>query len=127
MVAALRLDADDVLGDGDLLGRVLDTFVTSQLRAEAAWATSRPQLFHLRDQDGRHEVDLVAELRGRKVVGIEVKSSGSPGPGAAKHLSWLRDQIGDRFHRGIVLHTGPRAYELGDRIIALPIATLWGS
>jgi hypothetical protein len=25
-----------------------------------------------------------------------------------------------------VLHTGPRAYELGDRIIAAPVSVLWG-
>lgn len=125
MVATLRLGVDDVLQDGNLLGRVIDTFVASQLRAEAAWAKSRPRLFHLRDQDGRHEVDLVAELRGRKVVGIEVKASGSPGRDAAKHLIWLRDQMGKEFHRGIVLHTGPRPYELDDRIVAMPIASLW--
>jgi predicted AAA+ superfamily ATPase len=125
MAATLRLGVDDVLEDGDLLGRVLDTFVTSQLRAEAAWATTRPRLFHLRDQEGRHEVDLVAELRGRRIVGIEVKASGAPGSAAARHLVWLRDQIGKDFHRGVVFHTGPRVYELDDRIVAMPIAALW--
>jgi len=27
---------------------------------------------------------------------------------------------------GVVLHTGPRSYELGERIIAAPICALWG-
>jgi hypothetical protein len=45
--------------------------------------------------------------------------------GAARHLAWLRDEFGDRFVAGVVLHTGPRAYELGDRLLAVPICTLW--
>ncbi|MBL8944098.1 MAG: hypothetical protein JNK45_13160, partial [Myxococcales bacterium] len=49
----------------------------------------------------------------------------APGPDAAKHLAWLRDELGDRFVAGVVLHTGPRAFALGERIIAAPICTLW--
>jgi hypothetical protein len=30
-----------------------------------------------------------------------------------------------RFVSGAVLHTGPRAFRLGDDIGAIPIATLW--
>lgn len=68
---------------------------------------------------------MIAELRGRKVVGIEVKSSASPGRGAARHLLWLEEQLGSRFHMGIVLHTGPRTYHLAERVVAMPIASLW--
>lgn len=126
LAGILRLGADDFIGDGDLLGRLLDTFVASQLRAEAGWARSRPILYHLREEGGRHEVDILAELRGRTVVGMEVKASGSPSRDTAKHLIWLRDKLGARFVRGIVFHTGPRVYELDERITAAPIATLWG-
>lgn len=34
-------------------------------------------------------------------------------------------ETGKRFVRGVVFHTGPRAYELDERILAAPIATLW--
>jgi hypothetical protein len=44
----------------------------------------------------------------------------------AAHLAFLRDQLGDRFLAGAVLHTGPRAFVLSDRIFALPICTIWG-
>jgi uncharacterized protein len=37
----------------------------------------------------------------------------------------MRDRLGDRFVRGIVFHTGPSAFQLSDRISALPICTLW--
>ncbi|MDQ3991894.1 MAG: DUF4143 domain-containing protein, partial [Actinomycetota bacterium] len=125
IAAVLRLDVNGVLRDGDVLGRVLDTFVAAQIRPELVLAATRPRLFHLRTQQGRHEIDLLAELAGRQVLGIEVKAQAAPDEGSARHLSWLRDRLGDRFSAGVVLHTGQRTYGLGDRIVAAPICTLW--
>ncbi|HWF52531.1 MAG TPA: DUF4143 domain-containing protein [Solirubrobacteraceae bacterium] len=126
ITTALRLTSQGVLGDGDLLGRVLDTFVVGQLRAETIGAESEPRLFHLRTEAGRHEVDVLVELGGQRVIGIEVKAAAAPTSGDAKHLRWLQGELGDRFVVGVVLHTGPRVYELADGIIAAPISTLWG-
>jgi len=39
---------------------------------------------------------------------------------------WLREELGARFVHGLVLHTGPRAFALSDRVSAVPIAALWG-
>lgn len=125
LAGVLRLDVNGVLRDGDVLGRLLDTFVTAQIRAELALAESRPRLYHLRAQQGRHEIDLMAELAGRQLVGVEVKADAAPDREAARHLAWLRDQLGDRFSAGVILHTGQRTYGLGDRILAAPICTLW--
>jgi hypothetical protein len=60
------------------------------------------------------------------LIGIEVKASAAPRASDAKHLAWLRDQLEERFVIGVVLHTGPRLFDLGDRIVAAPIAALWG-
>ena len=114
-----------VLRDGDLLGRVLDTFVAAQLRAEADVAQNRARLYHLRQEQGRHEIDLLAEVGAERVIGIEVKAASAPDSSAAAHLAWLRDRLGERFVAGIVLHTGPATFRLGDRIVAAPISTLW--
>lgn len=127
MGAALRTDALGFLRDGGLLGRLIDTFVAAQLRPEIAASTRSPRLHHLRDKNGRHEVDLLVELGGDRVVGIEVKATAAPGRGDAAHLEWLRDRLGDRFVAGVVLHTGPSTFELSDRVVALPIAALWKS
>jgi predicted AAA+ superfamily ATPase len=126
IVTALRLDARGVLGDGDLLGRVLDTFVAAQLRPQLAVSEARPRLHHLRTEQGRHEIDLIVELGGGRVVALEVKAAAAPSVGDTKHLVWLREQLGDRFLAGVVFHTGPRLYDLGERIVAAPIAVLWG-
>lgn len=124
--AALRLDVPAVMRDGDLLGRILDTFVAAQLRPEAALSESRPRLHHLRDKNGRHEVDLLAELAADRVIAVEVKATAAPTRSDGRHLAWLRDEFGDRFVCGVVLHTGTGVLRLGDRVLALPIAALWG-
>lgn len=125
VLAALGLDESDVLSDGTLLGRVIESFVVAQLRAEGALADPPHHLSHLRTDQGRREVDVVVELGGGRIVGIEVKAGSSARPDDGRHLAWLRDQLGDRFVAGAVLHTGPHAYELGDRLVAAPIAALW--
>ncbi len=125
LAGVLGIDAAAVLRDSGLLGRLLDTFVAAQLRSESVVAESRPRLYHLRTHQGRHEVDIVAELRGRRIVGIEITANSSHLKEAARSLAWLRDHFEDRFEAGVVLHTGPASYPLGDRISAAPISTLW--
>jgi hypothetical protein len=125
VASALRLDVNSILSDGDLLGRLLDTFVASQIRAELAISASKPRLFHVREEHGRHEIDLLIELSGQRVIAFEVKADSAPNTSAATHLNWLRNELKDRFVIGVVLHTGPRVYSLGERICAAPISSLW--
>jgi uncharacterized protein len=125
MAAALRLDEQGVLSDGGVLGRFLETFVVGQLRPEAEISRSRPRLHHLRTEGGRQEVDILAELGGKRVIGIEIKASAAPTRRDARHLVWLRDRLGDRFLAGVVFHTGPDAFQLARGIQAVPIAALW--
>lgn len=125
MSGLFGLTADAALRDGKLLGRVIETFVMSQLRAEQVVSPSRPRLYHLRQYDGRREIDVIAEVGAHAIVAIEVKAGAAPTPSDARHLAWLRDELGERFMTGVVLHTGPATFELGDRLIATPISTLW--
>jgi predicted AAA+ superfamily ATPase len=125
VAGVLRLDATGVLRDGDMLGRILDTFVAAQLRAELPMAISRPRLYHAREQGGAHEVDLVVEYGGQRVAGIEVKATAAPRRSDAVHLEWLRKNVGDRFVAGVVLHTGSARIRFDETLWALPISSLW--
>ena len=116
---------DSVMRDSNLLGRLLETFAVAQLRAQATVSEHRCRLYHLRQQHGRHEIDVVAELGARRLVAFEIKATAAPRPDDAKHLAWLRDQTGNQFTAGVVLHTGPGAYPIDDRLWALPLSTLW--
>ena len=121
----LGLTAADVLADGDILGRVLDTFVVAQLRAECALQPSPPRLHHLRTHQGRHEVDLIIEIGPKRLIAIEVKATSRPTIADAAHLHWLREQLGDQVRASVVLHTGGHVADLGSGVVALPIASLW--
>lgn len=125
LMAALRVDEGTVQRDGQLLGRVLETFVAMQLRAELPVSQTTPLLFHLRDHGGRHEVDFILEYGQGRLVGLEVKASASPQLSDARHLIWLRERLGDDFVRGVVLHTGRHSFRLAERIFALPISAIW--
>jgi len=126
-LAASAMNADDeaILRDVGLLGRLVDTFVAAQVRAELPAAGSRPRMYHLRTESRRQEVDLLLEASGGRVVAIEVKASAAVDRAGARHLVWLRDELGERFVHGLVLHTGPRLFALDERITAAPISTLW--
>ena len=128
VTGALRMNEDAVLADGNVLGRLLDTFVVAQLRPELVVSRTQPRLHHLRTEQGRHEVDLIAELAGERVLALEVRATASPRAGDDdKHLRWLKEELGERFLQGVLFHTGPRIYELGPDIVAVPIAALWSS
>lgn len=114
-----------VLRDGKMLGRVIETFVMSQLRAEQVASPSRPRLYHFRQHDGRREIDVIAEVGAHTIVAIEVKAGAAPTASDARHLTWLRDELGDRFLAGVLLHTGQSTFELGNRLFATPISSLW--
>lgn len=124
-LATLRVGVSGLMKDGDLLGRTIDTFVVAQLRAQLPSCETQPRLYHLRQEKGQHEIDIIVEYGGGRVFAVEIKASSAPNRDDARHLAWLRTELGDRFIGGAVLHTGPRSFRLDDDIVAAPIAALW--
>jgi predicted AAA+ superfamily ATPase len=122
---AARLTTANVLADCSLAGRFFDAFATAQLRPELALMYPRPAVHHLRMDGGRKEVDLVIDMGAGRVIGLEFKAGAAPTTDDAKHLRWLREELGTDFLAGAVLHTGPSIYELGDRLYAIPLCALW--
>lgn len=62
-----------------------------------------------------------------KVVAMEVKASAAPTANDARHLHWLAARLGEDFTAGVVFHTGPASFPLGERIAAVPISALWST
>jgi predicted AAA+ superfamily ATPase len=119
------LESRGALRDVDVLGRLLDTYVVAQLRAEMDACDPPVTMFHLRLEHGRREADLLLEASDGRIVAIEVKAAAAPTREMARHLIWLRDQLGDIMVGGVLFHTGPRPFSLEERILALPIWALW--
>ena len=105
-------------------GHVLETFCVNELLKQLSWIDDSYTTGHWRTHDGI-EVDLVIESPDGVVVGVEVKASGRVDASDAAGLRALRNSLGSSFRVGVVLHTGPHAYTLDDRIVALPIDRLW--
>jgi len=122
---AAGLTREAILQDHDLMGRYFDAFATSQFRPEIALMHPRPTLHHLRLEAGRREVDLVFELGPGRVLGFEFKAGAAPDANDARHLLWLRDELGKSFLGGAVIHSGPSIYELSDRVYAIPLCAVW--
>ncbi len=115
-----RLTADAVA-----FGTLLENFVALELHKLISSSESHPGMFYMRDAAGT-EVDFVLE-RGRKVVGIEVKSTASPGGRDFAGLAALRDMTGSDFQRGILLYTGTQVIPFDAQISAVPVSALWSA
>lgn len=126
LCSLLGVSIDRLTEDGTLAGAVFETFAVNEVvrLASVGDLSSLLSLHHYRDRRG-NEVDLVLEHAGGDVVGIEVKASATPRLRDAAGLALLRDNLGDRFRHGIVLHLGPETVPLGDRLTAVPLIGLW--
>ena len=58
------------------------------------------------------------------VIGVEVKTTSTARSAHFKHLAGLRDRLGEEFRLGVVLTTGG-TQRAGDRLVSLPISSLW--
>lgn len=54
-----------------------------------------------------------------------VKASAAPTAEMARHVIWLRDELGAGFVMGVLLHTRPAPIQLAPKVVALPIRALW--
>jgi predicted AAA+ superfamily ATPase len=110
--------------DRTQLGHLLENFAVMELRKQAFWSRTQPELFHYRTQTGQ-EVDVVLEDRSGRLVGIEIKAAAALSAGDVKGLRAMAQTLGDRFHRGILLYAGQETIPFAHNIHALPIAALW--
>jgi len=108
--------------DGTLLGALFESLATLSVRVYAARSEARVK--HLRTARGRREVDLIVERADGRIVAIEVKLARSISSDDAKHLTWLKQKLGDHVLDQIMLTTGPNAYRREDGIAVVPLALL---
>ena len=119
-----NLDARSLLGDSLRLKPVLENFVAMELQKQCSFGEVKPWLLHLRTI--RHlSVDFVLESRRGDVVGIQVRANSTLHEDDAEGLRYLRELVGPSFVRGIVLYTGNEIQPLDERIIGVPISSLW--
>jgi predicted AAA+ superfamily ATPase len=107
--------------DGTLLGGLFESLACLSVRTFAQ--ATGGSTYHLREKDGRREIDFIVE-RDARVLGIEVKLSSAIDDKDVRHLLWLADEMGEDVADLVVLTTGPEAYRRPDGVAVVPLALL---
>ena len=125
LAAQLTGDTDpDALAQSAKIGPLLESFVVQEVRKQIAWTTQSATAFHFRSSAGR-EVDLVLELPGGTVSGIEIKAAAKVTRANFAGLEALAEEAGKKFVRGVVLYFGNQVLPFDERLTAVPITELW--
>lgn len=119
----LKLDRARLEQDETTLGIVLEAFVGMELVKGMGIPGVDPDVMHFRAVPGA-EIDFVVETRGGAVAGVEVKAARSLSGDEFRHLASLRDMLGERFVRGVLLYRGHQVLPFGDRLVAWPLRML---
>ena len=106
-----------------LAGAYLEHVVLQELLTEASLLSPSAAIYYWRTSDN-YEVDFVVEW-GRRLIGFEVKRTKTPRHADALGLRVFLDENRDRALCGVLLHTGREVRVFGERILALPVDTLW--
>ncbi|MEY3202074.1 MAG: hypothetical protein RIR70_1624 [Pseudomonadota bacterium] len=112
--------------DRNLFGRVLEGFVFAEILKHATTSEQAGQFWYYRDHD-KYEVDLVVENAAGKMLAIEVKAAASVSASDLRGLRKFSAIAGAQFFAGLVLYDGLETVRLGERVWAVPIASLWGA
>jgi hypothetical protein len=123
-LACHLLDADEkqFLRQDELSGRLFENFIVIELFKHAAWSMKRVKLYHFRAQTGQ-EVDVVLESGGQ-VIGMEIKLSATPSPQDFAGLRMLKQHLGEKFVRGVLVYTGRDIIPFGENLHAVPVSAL---
>ena len=120
----LGITVDRIKTEGTLAGAALENFVLMELRKQASWSTTRPEIFYWRTASGQ-EVDVVLEDRTGRLAGIEVKASATLSSGDVRGLQALASTVGKKWMRGVVLYTGSEVIPFTNNLHGVPITHLW--
>lgn len=123
-LAVRLLNVSDRGAIGEQAGGILEGLVAGELRRQLAWSEVQVQISHYRDPDAG-EVDLVLETPDGRVAGLEIKSAATVSRRDTRGLARLRKVLGPHLVGGLILHTGERTVQLGDRIAAAPLDVFW--
>jgi predicted AAA+ superfamily ATPase len=133
--ALLRLDAATLLAPGapaaarppagrasTLLGALFESLLTLDTKVYAQ--ANNADVHHFRDRNGDHEIDLIVEGPGGRVVALEVKLAATPDDADVQPLLWLKDRLHDDLADMAILTTGRHAYRRADGVAVIPAALL---
>jgi len=124
----LGLKKKEQLLDSMYYGGILENFVVMECFKHLAWSEESMNIYHFRDKR-KNEVDIVLEQEDNRLIGLEVKASGTVRSSDFKGLKKFAELAGAQFKCGLVFYTGTRLLPFGDSnkpYYAVPLSILWG-
>jgi len=116
-----------ILRDPRLTGSLLENLVAQEVIAQSAWSRKPASTLHWRDTRTNTEVDLVLRRDDGGLLAIEVKSAATIKSNDTKGLRAFAQAAGDRFVRGIIVHTGRAVTQVDHNIWAVPVSSLFNN
>ena len=107
-----------------LAGALLENFAVMELKKQATWSATQPELFFWRTASGQ-EVDIVLEDRAGRVVGVEIKASATLSSKDVSGLQALAEAAGKNWVRGVVLYAGTEVIPFAGNLHGVPFGRLW--
>ena len=125
MASLLNWKREDLVLDPDRSGKLMETFVFSELAAQID-LDSDYSFYQYRDVKKR-AIDFIVEKENEGLLGIEVKAGRSVSKDDFAPQIWFRDNVikDKQQFKPIVLYSGEDVLSFGDGRLALPIAALW--
>ncbi len=120
----LGIDNADTARSHTRAGALLENFVGMEVAKHATSSETAARIYHYRTTSGK-EVDLLLETPDGTIVGIEVKAGATVQAGDFSGLRHLRDLVGERFRRGVLLHGGSDVVPFDKELVAAPVSCLW--
>ena len=119
-----QVDEKQLARLGDLRAAMLETFLANELLRLIQTADVSAELFHMRTVKNK-EIPFLIETRDGRIVAIDFQDQAVPGQQSTERLNYVKEVVGDKWQRGIWLHTGTDAKALASDIHAVPISCLW--
>ena len=105
-------------GGAQTTGAQFENLVLADLLAWRDGQAPRPEVLYWRTADNV-EVDFVIEA-GDRLLAVETKTTTNPGYRDTRGLRLFRDEYGDRFAGGLLLHTGEETQWMANGVLAVP-------
>ena len=124
LVSARGVSFKQVKANRGLFGRLLESFVFSEILKLMTASDLQLMPYHFRDQQLRG-VDIVLERSDGEIAGIVVKAAATVKSSDFAGLRTLAGACKDRFAYGVVLYDGTENVPFGDKLVAAPLSCLW--
>lgn len=116
----LGLETAEELVESRYFGPILESFIATEFIKQHTWSEAKYRMYHFRSHSG-NEIDLILQDNKSRILGVEIKAATSVGRNDFKGLMSLRDEVGEKFYKGILLYTGTHVVPFDATLKAIPI------